>query len=52
MTMRLSIRAVTVAAMLFGARFVGAQGRAAAMQVALGDREYTARDLVSALQHY
>lgn len=52
MTMRLSIRAVTIAAMLFSARVVAAQGRAAGMQVALGDREYTARNLISALQHY
>ena len=52
MTMRLSIRALTVAAMLVGSRVVGAQGQAAVMQVALGDREYKARDLVSALQHY
>jgi len=51
MTMRLSIRAMTVAAMLVAARTALAQG-AAAMQVALGDHEYTARNLVAALQHY
>lgn len=52
MSMRLSIRAMTLAAMLFAARLGVAQGTASAMQVALGDRDYTARNLVSALQHY
>jgi hypothetical protein len=49
MNMRLSIRATTFAAMLFGARVAGAQ--AAAMHVAMGDHEFTARNLVAALQH-
>ena len=52
MSMRLSIRAMTLAAMLLTARAMGAQGTAAAAQVALGDRDYTARNLTSALQHY
>jgi tetratricopeptide (TPR) repeat protein len=52
MIMRLSIRAITFAAMLVGARAASAQGTAAAMQVALGDREFVARDLVSAMKHY
>jgi tetratricopeptide (TPR) repeat protein len=52
MSMRLSIRAMTLAAMLFAARAAAAQGTAAAMQVALGDRDYTERNLISALQHY
>jgi tetratricopeptide (TPR) repeat protein len=43
---------MTFAAMLVAARAAGAQGTAAAMQVALGDRDYTARNLTSALQHY
>ena len=52
MSMRLSIRAMTFAAMLFAARLASAQGTAAAAQVALGDRDYQQRNLVSALQHY
>jgi len=52
MSMRLSIRAMTFAAMLFAARFAAAQGMESAMKVALGDKEYTARNLVAALQHY
>jgi tetratricopeptide (TPR) repeat protein len=52
MIMRLSIRAITFAAMLVGARAVSAQGTAAAMQVALGDHAFAARDLVSAMKHY
>ena len=52
MTMRLSIRAMTLTAMLLAARVAAAQGTAAAMQVALGDREYTARNLVAALEHF
>jgi hypothetical protein len=43
---------MSFAAMLFAARISAAQGTAAAMQVALGDRDYTARNLVSAMQHY
>ncbi|MFL5404677.1 MAG: hypothetical protein ACJ79O_02335, partial [Myxococcales bacterium] len=38
--------------MLFGARAAAAQGTEAAAQVALGDRDYMARNLTSALQHY
>jgi tetratricopeptide (TPR) repeat protein len=52
MSMRLSIRAITLAAILLGSRTASAQGTAAAMQVALGDRDFTARDLVSAMKHY
>ena len=52
MSMRLSIRAMTFAAMLFAARIASAQGTAAAAQIALGDRDYQQRNLVSALQHY
>jgi tetratricopeptide (TPR) repeat protein len=52
MSMRLSIRAMTLAAMLCVARLAGAQATASAMQVALGDHDYTSRNLVSALQHY
>src|ERR1051326_2064890 len=52
MSMRLSIRAMTFAAMLFAARVASGQGTAAAAQIALGDREYQQRNLVSALQHY
>ena len=52
MSMRLSIRAMTFTAMLCGARAVAAQGNAANMQLALGDKDFTARNLVSALQHY
>lgn len=52
MGMRLSIRAMTLAAMLVTARVAVAQGTAAAAQVALGDRDYMARNLTSALQHY
>jgi hypothetical protein len=43
---------MTLTAMLCGARVVSAQNMAAAMQVALGDKDYAARNLVSALQHY
>jgi hypothetical protein len=43
---------MTFTAMLCGTRVVAAQGTAANMQVALGDKEYTARNLVAALQHY
>jgi tetratricopeptide (TPR) repeat protein len=43
---------MAVAAMLFATRRAAGQGQAAAMQVALGDREYTARNLTAALQHY
>ena len=52
MSMRLSIRAMTLSAMLLAARTAAAQGTAAAAQVALGDRDYAARNLTSALQHY
>jgi tetratricopeptide (TPR) repeat protein len=52
MIMRLSIRAITFAAILAGARAASAQGTAAAMQVALGDHDFVARDLVSAMKHY
>ena len=52
MSMRLSIRAMTLTAMLVTARVAGAQGTAAAAQVALGDRDNMARNLTSALQHY
>jgi tetratricopeptide (TPR) repeat protein len=52
MSMRLSIRAMTFAAMLFAARVALGQGTAAAAQIALGDRDYQQRNLVSALQHY
>ena len=52
MSMRLSIRAMTLAAMLVTARAAAAQGTAAAAQVALGDREYMERNLTSALEHY
>jgi len=52
MSMRLSIRPMTLAAMLLTARAAAAQGTAAAAQVALGDRDYMARNLTSALQHY
>jgi hypothetical protein len=38
--------------MLFAARVAGAQAQAALMQVGLGDRDFAARNLVSALQHY
>ena len=51
MSMRLSIRAMTLTAMLVAARAAAAQG-AAAGQVALGDHDYMARNLTSALQHY
>lgn len=52
MSMRLSIRAMTLSAMLLAARTAAAQGTAAAAQVAIGDRDYAARNLTSALQHY
>jgi tetratricopeptide (TPR) repeat protein len=52
MSMRLSIRAMTLAAMLVAARAAAAQGTAATMQVALGDRDHTERNLASAMQHY
>lgn len=52
MSMRLSIRVMTFAAMLFAARVASAQGMAVAAQIALGDREYEQRNLVAALQHY
>lgn len=52
MTMRLSIRALTFTAMLVAARGATAQGTASVAQVALGDHDYAARNLVSALQHY
>jgi tetratricopeptide (TPR) repeat protein len=50
MSMRLSIRALVTAAMLFVTRVAVAQS--AAEHVALGDKEYTARNLVAAMQHY
>jgi tetratricopeptide (TPR) repeat protein len=43
---------MTFTAILLAARGVGAQATAAAAQVALGDHDYLARNLVSALQHY
>ena len=50
MSMRMSIRATMTAAMLLVARVAGAQS--AAEHVALGDKEYVARNLVAAMQHY
>ena len=50
MSMRMSIRATMATAMLLVTRVVGAQS--AAEHVALGDKEYAARNLVAALQHY
>jgi tetratricopeptide (TPR) repeat protein len=43
---------MTLTAMLCAARLAAAQEMAAAMQVALGDKEYSARNLLSAMKHY
>jgi hypothetical protein len=50
MGMRMSIRALVIAAMLCVTRRGAAQS--AAEHVAIGDREYTARNLPAAFQHY
>lgn len=52
MNMGLSIRATTIAAMLLAGRAAAAPAQAAAAQVALGDKEFKERNLVSALEHY
>jgi tetratricopeptide (TPR) repeat protein len=53
MSMRLSIRAMTIAAMLVALRVGTAHGQSAsAIEVGSGDRAVAARNLVSALQHY
>ncbi|HEY7234220.1 MAG TPA: tetratricopeptide repeat protein [Gemmatimonadaceae bacterium] len=50
MSIRMSIRATMAAAMLLVTR--AAAGQTAAEHIALGDKEYTARNLAAALQHY
>jgi tetratricopeptide (TPR) repeat protein len=50
MSMRMSIRAATLAAMLCVTRVAGAQS--AAEHVALGDREHSAMNVGAALEHY
>lgn len=50
MTMRMSIRASIAAAMLLITRVAAAQS--AAEHIAAGDKEYAARNLPAALQHY
>ena len=50
MSMRMSIRATLTAAMLLVTRVAAAQN--AAEHIALGDKEYVARNLVAAMQHY